>query len=120
VEDIDAGTEETVAEEAERLIDRIAGLRIRTVLGTETKPEYNQDNPVFRYTLVLSSGDSEEYVYSKPKDGDDYVLKASHRDEYFKVDDWVVSRSKLVRKKDDKEATKAGETSMKEDVSDVS
>ncbi|MBW1677777.1 MAG: hypothetical protein JRF30_10750 [Deltaproteobacteria bacterium] len=65
-------------------------------------------------------------MYSKPKDGDDYVLKASHRDEYFKVDDWVVngikevSRSKLVRKKDDKEATKAGETSMKEDVSDVS
>ena len=107
VEGIDTETEETVTEEAERLLDRIADLRIRSVLGSEAKPEYNQDSPVFSYTLVLSSGNSERYVFSKPKDANYYVLKPSHRDEYFKVDDWVVDdmkeldRSKLVRKKDD-------------------
>lgn len=113
VEGIDGDSEETVAEEADLLLRKIADLRIRTVLGTEAKPEYNQDKPVFRYTLVLSSGDSEEYVYSKPKDADGYVLKTSHRGEYFKVDHWVVDeikeigRSKLVRKKDDeKKGTK--------------
>jgi hypothetical protein len=107
VEGIDGDAEEAVAEEADRLLRKIADLRIRTILGTEAKPEYNQDSPVFRYTLVLSSGDPEEYVYSKPKEADGYVLKTSHRKEYFKVDNWVVDgikeigRSKLVRKKDD-------------------
>jgi hypothetical protein len=113
VEGIDENTEETVTEEAERLLRKIAGLSIRTVLGGEAKFEYNRDHPVFRYTLVLSSGDSEEYVFLKPKDAGDYVLKASYREEYFEVDDWVVDgikeidRSQLVRKKDDeKKATK--------------
>jgi hypothetical protein len=119
VEGIDASTEDTVAEEADRLVRKIADLRIRTVLGIDAKPEYNQDNPVFRYTLVLSSGDSEEYVFSKPKDADDYVLKPSHCEEYFKVDNWVVDslmeidRSKLVRKKDDEKKPKKKENSTK-------
>ena len=107
VDDIDENTEETVTEESERLLCKIADLRIRTVLGDKEKSEYNQDNPLFRYTLVLSCGDLEEYVFSKPKGADDYVLKPSHWKEYFEVDGWVVNdikeigRSKLVRKKED-------------------
>lgn len=107
VEGIDTNTEETVAEEAERLIHKIADLRIRTVLGLDAKPEYNQENIEFRYTLMMSSGDSKEYLFLKPDDADYYILKPSHWEEYFKVDDWVVDgikeidRSKLVRKKGD-------------------
>jgi hypothetical protein len=105
VEGLDENTEETVTEEAERLLRKIAGLRIRTVLGGEATFETNRDHPVFKYTLVLTSGDSEEYMFSKPKDAGHYVLKTSYREEYFEVDDWIVDgikeidRSKLVRKK---------------------
>jgi hypothetical protein len=105
VEGLDENTEETVTEEAERLLRKIAGLGIRTVLGGEATFESNQEQPVFKYTLVLSSGDSEEYVFSKPKDAGHYILKTSYREEYFEVDDWIVDgikeidRSKLVRKK---------------------
>lgn len=113
VEGIDKRTEETVAEEAERLVKKIANLRIRNVLGTTVKPDYNQDRPILSYTIVLSSGDSEKYVFSKPQDADYYVLKPSHREEYFKVDAWSVDeikkigRSKLVREKGSaKEVTK--------------
>lgn len=105
VEGIDPDTEETDGAEAERLVRKIAELRIRSVLGTEARPVYRRDDPVFDYTLELSAGNPESYVFSKPSDADHYVLKASHRKEYFAVDAWVVDgirqtdRSKLVRKK---------------------
>jgi hypothetical protein len=94
VEDIDGETEETIEDAARRLLDHVAGLRIRSVLGTEAEAEYNQDDPAFQYKLDLVSGDSESYVFSRPKDADYYVLKPSHRDEYFKVDTWVLDRIK--------------------------
>ena len=103
--------EETVEEEAKRLVDRIAGLRIRSVLGTEEKPEYRQDQPALRVSVALESGDEQQYVFSKPDEADYYVLKASHRDEYFKVDSWAVDplkeamRANLVRRTADETAT---------------
>ncbi len=95
--------EETIEDEARRLLDRIAGLRVRSVLGTEQKPEYRQDQPLLRYSVALESGVQREYVVSKPEDADYYVLKASQRDEYFKMDTWAVDplrevlRTTLVR-----------------------
>lgn len=95
--------QETVEDEAKRLLDGISGLRIRAVLGTEDKPAYRQEQPALRYTLGLESGEAQTYVFSKPEDGDHYVLKASHRDEFFSVDAWTVdrieevTREKLVR-----------------------
>ncbi len=95
--------EETVDDEATRLLDRIAGLRVRAVLGTEDKPEYRQDQPALRYSIALESGGEQEYVFSQPEEADYYVLKTSQRDEYFKVDTWAVEplkeavRSNLVR-----------------------
>lgn len=84
--------EETVEDEAKRLLDGLSGLRIRAVLGTEAKPEYRQGEPALRYTLGLGSGEAQTYVFSKPEGGDHYVLKASHRDEFFSVDAWTVDR----------------------------
>ncbi len=95
--------EETIEDEARRLLDRIAGLRIRSVLGTEQKAEYRQDEPLLRYSIALESGVQRDYVFSKPENADYYVLKASQREEYFKVDTWAVDplkeamRNTLVR-----------------------
>ncbi|MGQ4808998.1 hypothetical protein NKDENANG_02393 [Candidatus Entotheonellaceae bacterium PAL068K] len=91
-----AADEETVEDEAKRLLDAIAGLRIRAVLGTEDKPEYRQDEPALRYLLGFETAEAQTYVFSKPTDADYYVLKASHRDEYFKVDTGIVDRLEKV------------------------
>lgn len=97
--------EETVSDEAKRLLDRIAGLNIRTVLGTANPSDFAKDAEVLRYALTLNSGDSQDYIFSKRPDDNYYILKASDRDEAFEVDAWVVdaikevTRDKLVRKK---------------------
>ena len=101
-----AEDEEMVAEEIDRAIDRIADLKIRAVLGKEEKPEYLQGEPELKCIVKLTSGESREYVFSKPKDESYYVLKSSAREEYFSVDTWIVDRikelerEKLVRKKE--------------------
>jgi hypothetical protein len=100
-----AEDEETIKDEAKRLLDRIAGLNIRAVLDPDSTSKHSQDASELRYTLALKSGETQTYAFSKPKDADYYVLKASPRDESFKVDTWpvdqikAVTRDKLVRKK---------------------
>ncbi|MGD9209851.1 MAG: DUF4340 domain-containing protein, partial [Desulfobacteraceae bacterium] len=107
VKGLDSKTEKMDDTAVQRLMQRISGLSFITVLGKENKPEYNQDKPKLTYTVKLSSGKSQTYVFSKADDKQDrdYVLKASHRDEYFKVGNWVVDdimryeRSNLVKEK---------------------
>ena len=100
-----AEDEEMVNDEAKRLLDRIAELNIRAVLGTADASNEGQPGADLRYTLALKSGATQDYTFSKPPDTDHYVLKASHREESFQVDTWVVdaikevTRDKLVRKK---------------------
>ena len=100
-----AEDEEAVREEVDRVVDRVADLKIRSVLGKERQPEYLQEEPELKYTVKLVSGESREFVLSKPKDESYYVLKSSVRDEFLSVDTWTVdrikevAREKLVRKK---------------------
>jgi hypothetical protein len=100
-----AEDEETVQDEAKRLLDQIAGLNIRSVLDTADTSNEGQSEADLRYTLALKSGATQDYTFSKPTDADHYVLKVSHRDELFQVDTWLVdtikevTRDKLVRKK---------------------
>jgi hypothetical protein len=100
-----AEDEATVTDEAKRLLERIAGLTIRAVLGTADTSHDGQNEADLRYTLALKSGATQDYTFSKPTDTDHYVLKVSHRDESFQVDTWLVdsikevTRDKLVRKK---------------------
>lgn len=70
------------------LLGRIANLGYRGVLGTQDKPEYNQSAPTMELRLKLKNGDTRTYRISKPKEGQDYVLKASDRPWYFKVADF--------------------------------
>lgn len=96
--------EETIQDEAKRLLDRIAGLHIRNVLVLDATSDDRQNASAFRYTLELASGEKRSYDYFKPKDAEHYVLEVSHRDESFQVDTWVVNqmkdvtRDKLIRK----------------------
>jgi hypothetical protein len=107
-----AADEETVGDEAKQLLDRVAGLKIRTVHDATKPSDSAKEVETLRYALTLKSGDTEDYVFSKLPDADYYLLKASPRDETFEVDTWVVNdikevtRKKLVRKK----ATKAEAT----------
>lgn len=97
--------EETVQSEAAAAVGKLAGLTFLSVLGTEAKPEYKQDAPVVSGALTLKSGEKVDYVFSKPEQGSDYVLKTSAHDYYFKVAGYVVDelkeikRDKLVRAK---------------------
>jgi hypothetical protein len=114
--------EETVADEADNLLRKIADLRISKVLGTGEKAEYGLDKPVLQYTLKLSSGETEKYVFAKPKEADNYVLKPSQHKAYFQVAKWVVdgikafNRSKLVKMKTEKAEKKAEKDVKKEKV----
>ncbi len=77
--------ETTDGEEAERVIRRLTNLSFDEVLGAEQKPEYKQDEPDLKYKLELESGDAVEHVFSRPEEGDDFVLKVSTQPYYFKV-----------------------------------
>jgi hypothetical protein len=70
------------------LLGRIGNLGYRGVLGAKDKPEYNQSAPTMELRLKLKNGDTRSYRISKPKEGQDYVLKASDRPWYFKVADF--------------------------------
>ena len=70
------------------LLGRIGNLGYRGVLGTQDKPEFNQSAPAIELRLKLKNGDTRTYRISKPKEGQDYVLKSSDRPWYFKVADF--------------------------------
>lgn len=97
--------EETVTDEAKRLVERIAGLNIRAVLGAEETSGDGAGEPVLQYTLALKSGETHTYTFTKlEKDAGHYLLKTSQRDETFRVDTWTVdqikkaTRDQLIRK----------------------
>ena len=115
-----AGDEETDAKAAGALLDKLAGLQIQSLLGTESKPEYRQDEPELEIKLTRTNGNVLSYRFSRPKDATYYVLKRSDRDDYFKVADFNVkplkeaTREKLVKSASkhalDKSAAGAGNT----------
>lgn len=82
--------EEIHAPEVSSLVGRITGLRIQSVLGTEVKPEYGQDEPALDFKVTRQGGEVLTYRFSKPKDGTYYVLKRSDLDQYFKVAEYAV------------------------------
>ncbi len=59
-------------------------LRFDEVLGKEAKPDYGLDEPALTLKLTHEGGER-EYQFGKMTEGDDYVLKVSDRDEYFRM-----------------------------------
>jgi hypothetical protein len=100
-----AADEELKDAEVDRLVSDLTGLRIGSVLGTEAKPEYRQEQPVLEVLVVPKEGETLTYRFSKPEDASYYVLKRSDRPHYFKLPEFAVkplleaSRDKLVQAK---------------------
>ncbi len=95
--------EQTNWEESRALLDKLTGLSVQSLLGTEAKPEYLQDQPALEVKIMREGGDVLGYRFSKPEDASYYVLKRSDLDYYFKVAEYMVdpvretTREKLVQ-----------------------
>ena len=95
--------EQTNGEASRGLLGKLSGLRIQSLLGTEAKPEYRQDEPALEVRMTGEGGEVLGYRFSKPEDAAYYVLKRSDLDYYFKVAEYMVdpvretTREKLVQ-----------------------
>ncbi len=113
-----AEEEESIQAEVDKVVDRVATLEVRAILGRENKPEYRQDSPVLTIEVQTDEEKKRTYVFSEPEKEGYLVLKVSDNDLYFKVESWQVNplkdlkREKLVRrrKQDDKPADAATTT----------
>ena len=85
------------------LVDKVAKLRIESVLGTEEDPAYRQDDPTLRVDLLPVQGPVVTYTFSQPEGETYYVLKASDRPHYMRVAPYTMdsitetSREQLVQ-----------------------
>lgn len=65
-------------------VSPLLSLRFSEVLGTAVQDSYGLAEPELALTLNLKDG-ARDYQFGKLAEGDDYALKVSDRDEYFKV-----------------------------------
>jgi hypothetical protein len=70
---------------AEAFADQLAQLRVEGVLGTDAKPQWQQDHPVLTVALKDDKSRSVDWTLSKPASGDFYVLKSSAHPWYFSI-----------------------------------
>ncbi|EAR22974.1 DUF4340 domain-containing protein [Nitrococcus mobilis] len=104
-----AGTD---AEEAARIIDRLAHLTFEDVQG-KADQSIRAPVPELSYTLTLQDGRTVKYRFSKAAQGDDYLLRTSADDYVFKVSKAVVAeihdlkREALVKQTKEEPADKA-------------
>lgn len=95
--------EQTNGAESRALLGKLTRLRIESLLGTEAKPEYRQDEPTLELRMTRNDGEVLSYRFSKPEDASYYVLKRSDLDHYFRVAEYTVNpvrettREKLVQ-----------------------
>lgn len=89
---------------AAALVEAIANLRVDGVLGTQPRPEWQQEPPRLRLTITGTGAAAVTWTVTKPKAGDVHVLKASDRPWYFELKSWdaqplldAAATDKLVR-----------------------
>lgn len=70
---------------AETLIAQLSQMQVDKVLGTEVRPEWQQDRPVLSLQLKDGKARSVHWILSKPASGDYYVLKSSGHPWFFAV-----------------------------------
>ena len=59
------------------LLGKLTGLHIQSLLDTEAKPEYRQNEPALKVKMTRMGGEVLIYHFSKPEDASYYVLKRS-------------------------------------------
>lgn len=95
--------EQTNVDESSVLLGNLTGLRIQSLLGSELKPEYRQDDPALEIRMATEGGEVLDYRFSLPQEASHYVLKRSDLDYYFEVAEYAVdpvreaAREKLVQ-----------------------
>ncbi len=99
------------------LARKLANLTFRSVLGTEEKPEYSLNKPVFRFTLTLKEGDPITYAFGQQEGEKDFILKTSAHPYFFEMAQYTVDSiqettlAKLIR---DRKAAEAPPNDRKE------
>jgi Domain of unknown function (DUF4340) len=115
-----AAGEEAVESEVQSLVTSASTIGFQEVLGKTADPSYQLDPPVLDLIVVKKGGERITYRYGKLKDQEDFVLKPSNSEFYFKVAKYNVERlqgvdrSKLVKAaapKAETENTPAGSAS---------
>jgi hypothetical protein len=76
------------ATQAAALAHAITGMHVDGVLGTQAKPEWQQDAPQLRLTLKDTAGRAVTWTISQMQGGDDRVLKSSNAPWYLQVKSW--------------------------------
>ncbi|MCH7821982.1 MAG: DUF4340 domain-containing protein [Proteobacteria bacterium] len=95
------------------LLGKLTGLRIQSLLGTEGKPEYDQDEPALEFKIIRAGGESLSYRFSRVQDTPYYVLQRSDLNHYLQVAEYLVdavietTREQLVQAR---AAAEAGES----------
>ncbi len=98
-----ADGEEAVESEVQSLVASVSTIGFQEVLGKSVDPSYQLDPPVLDLTVVKKGGERIGYRYGKLKDQEDFVLKPSNSEYYFKVAKYNlerlqgINRSKLVK-----------------------
>jgi hypothetical protein len=70
---------------AETLVTQLSHMQVDKVLGTEVRPEWQQDHPVLSLDLKDGKSRTVNWILSKPASGDYYVLKSSAHPWFFAV-----------------------------------
>ena len=100
--------EQTDAKAVSTLLDRVAGLRIQSLLGSEPSADYGQEKPLLEFRIKRKGGDELIYRISEPADKEYYVLKRSDINYYLKTNRYAIdpilktTREELLLKGDDK------------------
>lgn len=92
--------EATDEKAADTLVEKLAQMRIQSVLGVDAKPEYQQDKPELEFKLTRKDGSVLSYRISEAVGGGYYVVKRSDLDNYFKVADYSVEPLKNVARRE--------------------
>jgi hypothetical protein len=70
---------------AETLITQLSQMQVDKVLGTDVRPEWQQERPVLSLKLKDGKSRTVNWILSKPSTGDYYVLKSSAHPWFFAV-----------------------------------
>lgn len=86
-----------------KLVEQIARIDILSALSQEQKADYQQAQPLFEFSLELSSGEQRSYRLLEREHSSDYLLTSSSHDHYFTLASWAIdpiketTREKLVQ-----------------------
>ena len=76
------------------LLGKLTELYIQSLLDTEAKPEYRQNEPALEVKMRRMGGEVLSYHFSKPEYAFYYVLKRSDLEHYFKVAEYTANPGK--------------------------